>query len=451
MKYATKFAGFFAALLILAGCSSSRQTTGSLDDVYYNPDNEEHVAAYNNYAQSSVPEDNRTHTPNPDAEDYYYQDQQTKRETYERYDEYDEEEGNTIINNNNYYYEHNDPFYYSNRIRRFSGPSLGFGYYDPFYSPWYYSSRPGWSLSFSFGYDPYWHDPWYRPSYYPGHMFDHHFYGPPFGHSPYYGYNPYNPYYGYNPYSYGYYDPYYSGYNNGWNTGYWGNKGDNSTPVGGNTGRGTMYGPRGNTGTNVPRDNNLRGTGNNGRVDKESRPATDPNAPRQDVPVEDRKFRERNNDDVVRPGRATEEQEVRPQEPTQRPTRELEPSDIIREREEQPAVRPNPYNFDPPAREEQEQRERPSPFFDREQENNRFSQPERERPQRDYNPPRQEPRRDYTPQREQPRRDYNPPRQQPSRDFSPPRQQRNFEQPAPSPRRNRGTNVPDAPRNRGPR
>ena len=102
-----------------------------------------------------------------------------------------DKQGNTYITNN--FYDDS----YSARINRFSGPYLGFSYFDPwYYGPSYrfgYSSYYGWNMSFGWGYpyySPWYYDPWYYRPYYG--------YYDPWYHRPYYGggcWSCYNNYY----------------------------------------------------------------------------------------------------------------------------------------------------------------------------------------------------------------------------------------------------------------
>ncbi len=105
------------------------------------------------------------------------------------------------------HYEEDEPGYYTRQIHRFYRPSFSFGYfsglygpygfYDPFYNPWWgpgpYWARPGVSVHFGMGWgSPYW-----------GY--------PSWGYAPYYGY--YGFYGGgYGGYWPGYYHGFYDGY-----------------------------------------------------------------------------------------------------------------------------------------------------------------------------------------------------------------------------------------------
>jgi hypothetical protein len=198
----------FAALtvIILSGCSTSK-STADYDDVYS-------TTKKKSGTTSSV--NDKTQVASPD----YYQEGSEKvsgidPENYETGDNvaYNGEpylnstetmttpEGTSITNN---YYEGygNDDYYdysYADRINRFYGPYMGYNYYAPCYTGYYY--------------DPwYWDSYWYRPSLYFGMSWG---WGSMYwGYPYYYSYYPYNDYwYGYNQgYWNGYYDGYY-GYN----------------------------------------------------------------------------------------------------------------------------------------------------------------------------------------------------------------------------------------------
>ena len=215
----------FAALsfIILAGCSTSKNST-DYDDVYS-------TTKKKSANTSSV--NDKTQVASPD----YYQEGSenvtgNNPEDYETGDNvaYNEEpylsstetlttpEGTTVINN---YYEGygSDDYYdysYANRIDRFYGPYVGYNYYAPCYTGYYY--------------DPwYWDSYWYRPSLYFGMSWG---WGSMYwGYPYYYSYYPYNGYwYGYNQgYWNGYYDGYYGyGYNDYYGSYYYGHRSERS-------------------------------------------------------------------------------------------------------------------------------------------------------------------------------------------------------------------------------
>lgn len=199
------------SVIILAGCSTSKSTT-DYDDVYATTkkksgtttpgtDNKTQITSPDYYQESGEnvsgyrPEDYET------GENVAYKDQPylTTTETVTT------PEGTNYITNNYYEGYGNNDYYdysYAERINRFYGPYMGYNYYAPCYTGYYY--------------DPwYWDSYWYRPSLYFGFSWGWGgmYWGYPY-YYPYYSYYPYNSYwYGYNNgYWNGYYDGYY-GYN----------------------------------------------------------------------------------------------------------------------------------------------------------------------------------------------------------------------------------------------
>ncbi|MGZ5242523.1 MAG: hypothetical protein ACXWW0_01515 [Bacteroidia bacterium] len=210
--------------LFTQSCTTSQSSLRELnDDVYYTPADDKFAKAP---VENNASDKKYGSETNPDAEGNY------KKDSYRNQGN---GSGDTYINNNTNYYYDNDYEYsnfpYSSRMNRFYRPSMTFGYYDPFYTPYRYNSGLGLSLYFGTGYNYY--DPFYNP-----------YYDPFF--SPYsYGY--------YNPYNY-YYDPY-AAYNRGYWHGYYDNnyyKGGSNWSGGGSgsggSGRNTYYGPRGQQG-----------------------------------------------------------------------------------------------------------------------------------------------------------------------------------------------------------
>lgn len=106
-------------------------------------------------------------------------------------------------------------YQYASRLRRFNNPVYGLGYYDNYYTNYYwYNGNPAY-----YGASIYNSYNWWGPSYSCGPNFGFGMsYNYGYGNS-YYGYNPYgyNPYYGYNN---GYWQGFYSGYNHGYYNGY---------------------------------------------------------------------------------------------------------------------------------------------------------------------------------------------------------------------------------------
>lgn len=119
-----------------------------------------------------------------------------------------------VYNKDDYY-----DYQYASRLRRFNNPVNGLGYYDNYYTNyyWYNNSPAYYGTSIYSSYN------WWGPSYSCGPTFglgmSYNYGYPNYGYyNPYsYGYNPY--YYGYNPY-YGY-NSYWQGYNNGYGQGYY--------------------------------------------------------------------------------------------------------------------------------------------------------------------------------------------------------------------------------------
>jgi hypothetical protein len=110
-------------------------------------------------------------------------------------------------------------YQYASRLRRFSSPVYGLGYYDNYYTNYYwYNQNP-----YYYGTSIYTSYNWWGPSYGCGPDYG---FGMSYNYgwgNPYYGYSPY--YYGYNPYNYGYnpymgYNSYWQGYHNGYYSGW---------------------------------------------------------------------------------------------------------------------------------------------------------------------------------------------------------------------------------------
>ena len=172
-------------MILLSSCGTGVYlTSGSADDVYYNPADKQMVIE-KRVTVADIPEPavvQQQEEVIPDTVQVTEPDYALVDSTYE---EFVDEEGNTVINYN-YYYDNEDDFYYTDRINRFYRPYMGFSFYDPWYS------YGGW------GWNNYWYDPWYYDWY-----------------SPYYSYGWYNSWY--NPW----YSPWYGGYYGGWSNWYW--------------------------------------------------------------------------------------------------------------------------------------------------------------------------------------------------------------------------------------
>lgn len=191
------------SVIILSGCSTSKSTT-DYDDVY---------STTKKKTEASGSKIDQTQVTSPD---YYQEGNETvsgfNPEDYETGEDvaYGDEpyltssetvttpEGTNYITNNYYegyggsdYYDYS----YAERIDRFYGPNMGYNYYSPCYTGYYY--------------DPwYWDSYWYMPSFYFGFSWG-------WG-SMYWGYPYYSYYYPYNSYWYGYNDGYYNGYWDGY-------------------------------------------------------------------------------------------------------------------------------------------------------------------------------------------------------------------------------------------
>lgn len=212
MKRVILIAGITA--LVSGACSSLKKTTYN-DDVYVDPKSEklekERLAAEKKKQEEEAEKKRQEELAAQKAKDDAnpaYKDPQYNKDDY-------------------YDYE------YASRLRRFNNPVYGLGYYDNYYTNYYwYNNNPayyGTSIYSSYN--------WWGPSYSCGPNFgfgmsynygypNYGYYDPySYGYNPWgYGYNPYgyNPYYyGYNPYWQGYYNGYHNGYYNGYNNG-WG-------------------------------------------------------------------------------------------------------------------------------------------------------------------------------------------------------------------------------------
>ncbi len=215
-----------AGMLFTQSCTTSQSALRELnDDVYYTPSDDK-------YAKAPVENSNNDRKygsqANPDSEGNYQRDS---------YRNPGNSAGDNYVNNNYYYNDYdNYNYHYSSRINRFYRPSVTFGYYDPFYSP-FMRHNMGLGLSMHFGnsfmpYDPFF-NPYYDPFFSP---FNYGFYNP-------YSYYYMNPYNSYNRgYMHGYYDSRYM-YGNNWSSG---NTGRGTGGGGGSSN--TYYGPRGTQG-----------------------------------------------------------------------------------------------------------------------------------------------------------------------------------------------------------
>jgi hypothetical protein len=195
-------------LMLVTGCSVTKTST-EYDDVYSgtSPQKEE---------SSDIVSGSNTTSPDYSEQsksvDYYAEDFESSEEPAAEDEPYltaqetvNSPEGTSYITNNYYgggygdYYDYS----YASRLNRFYGPYMGYNYYSPCYSGFYY--------------DPwYWDYYRYRPSLYFGFNWG---WGDMYWGYPYYSY-----YYPYNSYWSGYYNGFWDGYYYGqWGYDYYGN------------------------------------------------------------------------------------------------------------------------------------------------------------------------------------------------------------------------------------
>ncbi len=182
--------------LITGACSSGTYLSTGYDDLYYTPGDDpvvktvtertERVPANEQEQRYAYEEYGVSPSDTIYFEDYYV----VGSDTVAYADDYQFAEQHPDQVHHHYY--HQDPYYWSTRMRRFhTGYSYG-GYYDPFYTDFYWRSLNryyfglswGWgfpSSRFHFGYSPFywghyyspwgyhgWHSPlWMRTAYYP--------------------------------------------------------------------------------------------------------------------------------------------------------------------------------------------------------------------------------------------------------------------------------------------
>ena len=175
-----KFTILLGIVIVLGSCSSSSYLA---DDVYDSPKDEKNAARNNSnevatYAVAEAVPSNQgfesvTYTEPGNTVSGVLNGDTLELETFE----YENGDKELVVNNyyDNYY---SDNVSYSSRLNRFYGPSVGLGYYSPYYGPSFsLSMGMGFGFGFGFGYG-------YGGGYYPGY--------------PYYPYYPYySPYYGY--------------------------------------------------------------------------------------------------------------------------------------------------------------------------------------------------------------------------------------------------------------
>lgn len=196
--------------LALSACNTSKLVTYS-DDIYANPSEE------------------RLEKARLAAEKKKKEEELAKKEAEERaaalaaqkaIDDANPAYKDPVYDKDDYY-----DYQYASRIRRFDNPVNGVGYYDNYYTNYYwYNGNPGMYGTSIYSSYNYW-----GPSYSNYNCWPSSYFGVSYGWgSPNYGYNPYggwgNPYGGGwgNPYSNAYWQGYYNGYNNGFYNGYYG-------------------------------------------------------------------------------------------------------------------------------------------------------------------------------------------------------------------------------------
>ena len=188
-----KFTILLGIVIVLGSCSSSSYLA---DDVYYSPKDEKRAAknsgdvatyAVAEAVPSSQGFESATYTEPGGTVSGVLNGDTLELETFE----YENGDKELVVNNyyDNYY---SDNVSYSSRLNRFYGPSVGLGYYSPYYNPWSYgpsfslSMGMGFGFGFGFGYG-------YGGGYYPGYPY-YSYYPPYYGGGCYY---PCYPYYGY--------------------------------------------------------------------------------------------------------------------------------------------------------------------------------------------------------------------------------------------------------------
>jgi len=147
----------FSTFIFLSSCITIETTSsGFKDEIYYSSED------YSKVAQ---------------------QEEQELADYNEQNSEYNDSE-NEEVYTDEYSYEDYYDYGYSARLRRFHGPSFGFGYYNNYFTnSFWYSSNPfhcGVSIYYGYNFwDPYYYDPFYF-SYYPyyhHHHYHHHHHG----------------------------------------------------------------------------------------------------------------------------------------------------------------------------------------------------------------------------------------------------------------------------------
>lgn len=170
MKKSFIVVSFFAFLLSSCVITIDGTTSRFNDEIYYSADE---------YAEVDAQEEAEWQQYQEDHPEEFEESEVQQEEVFDADDQYD--------------------YYYAARLRRFHAPTVGFGYYNNYYtnSFWYSSNPYQCGVSIYYGYnfwDPSYYDPWYS----------NHHYG--WGHHHHHGYH-----YGNHAYWNGYYDGMYAG------------------------------------------------------------------------------------------------------------------------------------------------------------------------------------------------------------------------------------------------
>lgn len=215
-----------SAISILSACTSSFQSSSTLsayDDIYYSPNDKPRIPTASSSTNKPIESDGYT-------DDYALEEPINQGNNY------------SSPNSQNFDYDEYYDYGYAARLRRFHGPTIGIGYYDPYFVDPYFYNRNSAFIGTSI------YDPFYQP--FGGWNIG---FGVGFGWNSGFGYNPYNPWgwnlgFGYNPWGwnngFGMNNAYMAGYNQGFYNGFYGgNRYDNGY---GQTGRNNVYyAPRG--------------------------------------------------------------------------------------------------------------------------------------------------------------------------------------------------------------
>jgi hypothetical protein len=243
-------------LLVALSTLFSASTFAQYDDVYYDP---------TKGTTTSNTNEVQTVEPTVDQNNNNHSDQQLDNSSRaSQYDGVEAGDKNTYITNNYYNNDDYNDYYYTSRLRRYYRPTYGYGYWDNYYTNYYYydnnpfnwgnniysytpnyywnpwgiyigyaswGSHNGWNWGrpcYAAWYDPYgWNSGW-----------SNNYYGYNYGYNNNYGYGYNQGYYngynqGYNQgYNNGYYNNYAYNYGNGWDDGYWGPRKQMETPTG---------------------------------------------------------------------------------------------------------------------------------------------------------------------------------------------------------------------------